>query len=92
MLVCLCHPTSDTDIASHVDEGARTLDDIAVQCGAGTGCGACAGHIEEMLDDLVAEGGCAVAEAPSAAKAPALDCPQRLRSIRSRPNPPKEAA
>ncbi|HTL34738.1 MAG TPA: (2Fe-2S)-binding protein [Kofleriaceae bacterium] len=55
MIVCLCHPTSDRDVDTIIDEGARTVEDIGRRCGAGTGCGACVGELHERL---AAKGAC----------------------------------
>ncbi|MGE0548921.1 MAG: bacterioferritin-associated ferredoxin [Kofleriaceae bacterium] len=71
MLICLCHPTSDRDVDAAIDEGARTVQDIARRCGAGSGCGAC---IEELRDRLNAKG----------ANNCSRDCASDLVSVRSR--------
>ncbi|HUS30062.1 MAG TPA: (2Fe-2S)-binding protein [Kofleriaceae bacterium] len=57
MIVCLCHPTSERDVDSIIDEGARTVEDIGRRCGAGTGCGACVGELHERLAAKGAGGG-----------------------------------
>jgi bacterioferritin-associated ferredoxin len=49
MIVCLCHPTSDRELDSIIDDGARTVEEISQRCGAGTGCGACLGELRERL-------------------------------------------
>ena len=49
MIVCLCHPTSDRDVDAIIDDGARTVEEISRKCGAGTGCGACVGELQERL-------------------------------------------
>jgi bacterioferritin-associated ferredoxin len=49
MIVCLCHPTSDRDVESIIDDGARTLEEIGRRCGAGTGCGSCREELRERL-------------------------------------------
>jgi len=58
MLVCLCHPTTDRDLDAAIDDGARTVQDIARRCGAGTGCGGCVGEIRDRLA-ACGETGCA---------------------------------
>ena len=70
MLICLCRPTSDRDVDTVIDEGARTVEEIGQRCGAGTGCGACVG---ELRDRLAQKGsnGCA------------RDCAGDLVSLRS---------
>ncbi|MDX2086410.1 MAG: (2Fe-2S)-binding protein [Kofleriaceae bacterium] len=71
MLICLCHPTSDRDLDTVIDEGARTVQEIGQRCGAGTGCGAC---VEELRDRLQAKG----------ANHCSRDCAADLVSVRSR--------
>lgn len=58
MIVCMCHPTSDRDVDSIIDEGARTVEDIGRRCGAGTGCGACVEELRERLNAKGAGGSC----------------------------------
>lgn len=50
MLVCLCHPTTDREVESCIRDGARSVDDVAEMCGAGSGCGGCHEDIRERLD------------------------------------------
>jgi len=68
VLVCICHPASERDVDSVIDEGARTVAEIGRRCGAGTGCGAC---VDELRDRLAAKG-CS------------RDCAADLVSVRSR--------
>ena len=70
VLVCICHPTSDRELESVIDDGARTVQEIGRRCGAGTGCGAC---VDELRERLTAKGanGCA------------RDCANDLVSVRS---------
>jgi bacterioferritin-associated ferredoxin len=96
MLVCLCHPTSDTEIAAHVEGGARSVEEIGMRCGAGTSCGACRCQIEDMLEELAGDPPACV-PGPVAAKSAGpisanRDCPRRPLSIRSRPTSSREAA
>jgi bacterioferritin-associated ferredoxin len=70
VLVCLCHPTSDRDLDTVIDDGARTVEEIGQRCRAGTGCGAC---VEELRDRLMARG----------ANACPRDCAADLVSVRS---------
>jgi len=70
-LVCLCHPTSDRDVDTAIEEGASTIQEIGRRCGAGTGCGAC---LDELRDRLLAKG----------ANACDRDCASDLTSVRSR--------
>ena len=59
MIVCLCHPTSDRDVDSMIDDGARTVEEISRRCGAGTGCGACLSELRERLEMRGAGSACA---------------------------------
>ena len=51
MIVCLCKGVTDRDIRQSIDGGARTVEMIARQTGAGTCCGACQPQIMHMLAD-----------------------------------------
>lgn len=57
MIVCLCKVTTDRDVATAVDNGARSVEDIGRVCGAGTGCGACKTAIAELIDQHCPSGG-----------------------------------
>jgi bacterioferritin-associated ferredoxin len=50
MYVCLCMEVTDTEIKKLIIQGARTLEDIGDSCGAGTCCGSCHGHVQDILD------------------------------------------
>jgi bacterioferritin-associated ferredoxin len=77
MLVCLCHPTSDADIRSTVNDGARSVEEVGIACGAGTGCGACHQQIAELIDgELATRSGCSGSAASS-------DCSERTFPVRS---------
>jgi bacterioferritin-associated ferredoxin len=56
VLICLCHPTSDRDLDTVIDEGARSVQEIGQRCGAGTGCGACVDELRERLHAKGANG------------------------------------
>ena len=53
MIVCSCAGLNDRVIRHAVAEGAESIDDLAMCCGAGAGCGTC----HESLRALLAEGG-----------------------------------
>ena len=50
MYVCICHAVTDEQIHSAVDAGADTLETVADATRAGTGCGTCHDHVEEILE------------------------------------------
>ena len=56
VLVCICHPTSERDLDTVIDDGARTIQEIGQRCGAGTGCGACLEELRERLDNRGSNG------------------------------------
>lgn len=52
MYVCICHAVTTDDLRTEVAEGARTPEDVADRCGAGTGCGACVDRVCEVIESL----------------------------------------
>ena len=55
MIVCLCRGVTERTVKQAVCEGACTVEDIGDHCRAGTGCGACHGDIERIVDETHAE-------------------------------------
>jgi bacterioferritin-associated ferredoxin len=81
MLVCLCHPASERQIESCIQEGARSVEDIGEMCGAGTGCGACRDELRECLERA---GFGDDADRAGVRSDPPAGCPGGLVSLRSR--------
>jgi len=81
LIVCLCHGVRDRDVDAAIGAGAGTVEEVGDACGAGTGCGACVGEIEDKLE-----------RAGRCDRDRAGDCPAPLVSVRSRPTEPREAA
>jgi bacterioferritin-associated ferredoxin len=50
MIVCICHGVDSTQIRTLIAEGADSVAAIGNACGAGTGCGACRGQIQDFVD------------------------------------------
>ena len=48
-IICHCKNVGYIDIRKAMIKGARTLEEIKEMTGAATGCGRCAGAIEEIL-------------------------------------------
>lgn len=48
-IICHCKQVSYVDIRKAMINGARTLEEVKEITGAATGCGRCAGAIEEIL-------------------------------------------
>jgi len=51
MFVCVCRAVTDVRVGQVIEDGAKTVDDVTRACGAGGDCGACRGHIEQMIED-----------------------------------------
>ncbi|MBX2803112.1 MAG: (2Fe-2S)-binding protein [Myxococcales bacterium] len=49
MIVCLCEGLNDRRIARAIEEGCRTVQDLARSTGAGSQCGACGCELKRML-------------------------------------------
>jgi len=48
-MVCLCRGVSERTVARAIDRGANTVDEVGMECGAGTGCGVCRATIADMI-------------------------------------------
>jgi bacterioferritin-associated ferredoxin len=49
MIVCNCLAVSDRDVRSAVESGARTVEDITAECGAGGDCGGCRATLVRLV-------------------------------------------
>ena len=52
MYICHCRAVTDRTIEAAVASGARSIDDLARKCGAGSRCGGCWPALREFLGDL----------------------------------------
>lgn len=50
-LLCHCLVVEEAEVRRVIRQGARTLEDIADRCEAGTGCGSCRAPISVVLDE-----------------------------------------
>jgi len=50
MIVCSCFGVSDHTLRRLMANGVSTLDEIVTACGAGTGCGACASMVSDVIE------------------------------------------
>ena len=48
MIVCLCRAKNERDVLRAIEAGSETLSDLQ-ECGIGTDCGGCHGHLRKML-------------------------------------------
>jgi len=51
MIVCLCKGVSCGTIRNVIAQGASTVEEVGMSCGAGTDCGGCHNTIEDILDE-----------------------------------------
>ena len=51
MIVCVCHGVSDRAIDGMIQEGCRSMRQVARRCQAGTDCGACRDSIKQMIHE-----------------------------------------
>ena len=49
MYICICAAITAADVLACCRAGARTAEEVAERCGAGTGCGTCFEHIDTIL-------------------------------------------
>ena len=54
-VVCTCMGITNGMIKEAVDSGARTLEEVQEQTGAGTACGACLEDVERLVYHFVTE-------------------------------------
>lgn len=64
MFVCLCYGVTEKKIKQLQDDGAKTVREIQKRCHAGTSCGSCIGHLNEIVRENESVG----KEDPSAAE------------------------
>jgi bacterioferritin-associated ferredoxin len=50
-LLCHCLVVEEAEVRRVIRQGARTVEDIASRCDAGTGCGSCRAGIAIVLDE-----------------------------------------
>jgi len=49
MVLCICRSLTDREVDATIQDGARSLTEVAEACGAGTDCGSCVPAIEARL-------------------------------------------
>jgi len=50
VILCICQAVSDREVDAAIQDGARSLADVARACGAGRHCGCCRPAIEQRID------------------------------------------
>jgi bacterioferritin-associated ferredoxin len=83
MIVCLCKGITDKHVRDSIARGNTTVEDVADDCGAGTGCGACHSMLELMVSDdgTLTPIDLARAAAQAACAPTCADCPRRAASV-----------
>jgi bacterioferritin-associated ferredoxin len=51
MVVCHCRALTDRDVRAAIDDGARSVPDLARTCGAARDCGGCRFALKDLLAD-----------------------------------------
>ena len=51
MFACICRAVTDDEVRAAVDGGATTVQAVAGQTRAGTGCGSCRDWLRELIED-----------------------------------------
>ena len=54
MWVCHCRAVTDRDVKEAIDNGASDEVDVAMACGAGTGCGSCIDTVRSLCAEAQA--------------------------------------
>jgi bacterioferritin-associated ferredoxin len=49
VFACICNAVTDDQVASAIDAGADTVEALGDATLAGTTCGSCHGHLEELI-------------------------------------------
>lgn len=52
MLVCSCHAVFESTVRSAIASGASCIDSVGAKCNAGSDCGSCIAHIEDLLEEF----------------------------------------
>jgi len=52
VIVCSCNAVFERTVHQAVAGGAKCVDSIGDQCGAGRDCGTCISHLEEILEEF----------------------------------------
>jgi bacterioferritin-associated ferredoxin len=49
MFACICNAVTDDQVVSAIDQGADTVEGIGAATKAGTCCGCCHDHLEDLI-------------------------------------------
>ncbi len=51
MYICICRAVSSTAVRAAIADGARTVRQVALACGASQECGRCVTHVRALLEE-----------------------------------------
>jgi bacterioferritin-associated ferredoxin len=51
VFACICHAVTDDEVVAAIDLGATTVEAVGSATNAGTGCGCCQDHLEDLIDE-----------------------------------------
>lgn len=51
MYACICAAVTERQVQTTILAGARSTEEIGERCGAGTGCGSCLDHLDDLLEE-----------------------------------------
>lgn len=71
MFTCICRAVTDDRIRTAILLGAGTVEDVARETRASTGCGGCRGKIQDMIDGRCPAGAAAALAGSAASAGPA---------------------
>jgi len=54
VILCICQAVSDREVDAAIQDGARSVADVARACGAGRHCGCCCPAIEQRIHSACA--------------------------------------
>ena len=52
LYVCICHGVTDHDIRRAAESGVRTVSELTMRTGLGSGCGSCVEMAGGLIDDV----------------------------------------
>lgn len=52
MYVCLCHAVTENDVRRAAEAGVRTVSELTMRTGLGSGCGSCVSMAVDLIDEV----------------------------------------
>ena len=51
MIICSCRTVTERTIDAAIASGADSVEELAIRCGAGSGCGGCWPELERLIHE-----------------------------------------